>query len=157
MAVFFSNPKARHESASRWVDRAGDDRIGTLLDYELRARALRCHMFDPDVINDSSWLLAQDLFAAHLRRQKMRTKELCDTSGLPQTTVIRYLDHLQRLDLVRREGDPDDSRATLVSMTEWGAYWMREYYSQVIVAERRAAITGRGLFALAAETEALEP
>jgi DNA-binding MarR family transcriptional regulator len=87
----------------------------------------------------------------------MRTKELCDTSGLPQTTVIRYLDHLQRLDLVRREGDPDDSRATLVSMTEWGAYWMREYYSQVIVAERRAAITGRGLFALAAETEALEP
>jgi DNA-binding MarR family transcriptional regulator len=78
----------------------------------------------------------------------MRTKELCATSGLPQTTVLRYLDHLEKLDMVRRETDPDDSRVTLIVMTDWGALWLREYYSQVFASQKRLATKGQGLFSL---------
>ena len=151
MAVFFNSAESRSEPESM-ATKAGDALIAALLHYELGARALRCQMFDPDVINDSSWLLAQELFAAHLKSEKMRTKELCATSGLPQTTVLRYLDRLQKLDLVRRDNDPEDSRVTLISMTDWGAYWMREYYGQVIAAEMRLEAKGQGLFSLAPES-----
>jgi DNA-binding MarR family transcriptional regulator len=148
MAVFFNNPRARREANGEWGERIGDELIGTLLDYELNARSLRSHMFDPHQINDSSWTLVQDLFAAHLKGVKMRTKELCATSGLPQTTVLRYLDHLEKLDIVRRETDPDDSRVTLIVMTDWGAFWLREYYSQVVASQKRLATRGQGLFSV---------
>lgn len=152
MAIFFNSPKSRTEAPSAWGERASDELIQTLLEYELGARSLRTTMFDPHVINESSWTLVQDLFAAHLRGQKMRTKELCAASGLPQTTVIRYLDHLEKLDLVRREADRDDSRVTLVSMTDWGAFWLREYYSQVVSSHRQLAASDEGLFSLRMET-----
>jgi DNA-binding MarR family transcriptional regulator len=154
MAVFFNDAKRDREPTRDWAERAGDELIDAVLQHELNARALRAHMFDPHVINDSSWTLAQDLFAAHLKGEKMRTKELCATSGLPQTTVLRYLDHLERLDIVRRETDHDDSRVTLVAMTDWGAYWLREYYSQVIASEKRSKASGKGLFALLDEDAA---
>jgi DNA-binding MarR family transcriptional regulator len=92
------------------------------------------------------------LFAAHLKGVKMRTKELCATSGLPQTTVLRYLDHLEKLDMVRRETDPDDSRVTLIVMTDWGALWLREYYSQVFASQKRLATKGQGLLSLNAKS-----
>jgi hypothetical protein len=148
MAVFFNDPKRNGDFLADRADRAGDEVIGALLEYELGARALRYQMFDPNVVNDSGWLLAQDLFAAHLKGEKMRTRKLCAASGLPQTTVLRYLDHLERLEFVRREGDPDDSRVTLIRLTDWGAYWMREYYSRVLASEERSAAKGQGLFAL---------
>ncbi|HEY7807186.1 MAG TPA: MarR family transcriptional regulator [Croceibacterium sp.] len=150
MAVFFNSARLR-EPKSKWGERVGNDLIETVLEYELGARTLRSHMFDPHVINDSSWILVQDLFAAHLKGLKMRTKELCATSGLPQTTVLRYLDHLESLEMVRREADPDDSRVTLILMTDWGASWLREYYSEVVSSQARLAAKGRGLLSVNAK------
>ena len=102
MAVFFNSARLHRDPKTEWGERVGNDLIETVLEYELGARTLRSHMFDPHVINDSSWILVQDLFAAHLKGLKMRTKELCATSGLPQTTVLRYLDHLES----PRDGPP---------------------------------------------------
>ncbi len=126
-----------------WVD---DGLISAFLGYERRARSLRGEIFDASVINDSSWPLLQDLFAAHLAGEKMRTKQLCATSGLPQTTVLRYLDHLERCDVIQREDDPGDNRVTLVSLTEAGAFWLREYYTKVVRTEHDlAGRSGRGI------------
>jgi DNA-binding MarR family transcriptional regulator len=139
MVIFFSDAGQRREPAgaqSMWVD---DGLISAFLGYERRARLLRGEIFDANVINESGWLLLQELFAAHLEGEKMRTKQLCATSGLPQTTVLRYLDHLERFDVIRREDDPDDSRVTLVSVTEAGAFWLREYYTRAIAIEHDLA------------------
>lgn len=152
MAAFFNNAKRLSQAASKWEDHGCDELIGALLGYEINARALRASMFDPQVINDSSWTLAQDLFAARLKGEKMRTKELCATSGLPQTTVLRHLDRLEKLDLIRREADRDDSRVTLITMTDWGARCIREYYSQVIASEKRLSAKGQGLLLLLAKS-----
>jgi len=59
-------------------------------------------------------------------------------SSLPQTTTLRYLDNLEKLDLVYREADQTDQRVTLVSLTELGASWIRKYYSSVHWRELRS-------------------
>jgi DNA-binding MarR family transcriptional regulator len=147
MQVFFSNPRSDRERTSK-ADLADNYLIAALLGYEHRARTLRNQSFDGTVINDSSWPLLQDLLAAHLKGQKLRTKQLCAASGLPQTTVLRYLDHLEKFGVVRRESDPDDSRVTLVSVTDGGALRMREYYTRLLATERHLGETGEGLLSL---------
>jgi hypothetical protein len=127
---------------------ADDGLIAAIVGYERRASASRFKIFDDNVINDSNWPLVQDLFEAHLSGAPLRTKELCSASGLPQTTVLRYLDHLEKFDVVRRVSDPADQRVTLVEITEAGALWVREYYSQVIEAEKDLLERGEGLFSL---------
>jgi DNA-binding MarR family transcriptional regulator len=130
---------------------ADDKLIAALVSYERRARLIRGEIFDENVIDDSSWPLLQNLFAAYLEGEQLRTKQLSATSRLPQTTVLRYLDHLEKLDVVRREDNPEDRRVTLVSVTEAAAFWVREYYTEVINAERKLATTNEGVFALAKE------
>jgi DNA-binding MarR family transcriptional regulator len=147
MEIFFSSPRPGREPTSK-ADMADDDFIAALLGYEHRARTLRNHAFDGAVINDSSWPLLQDLLAARIKGQKLRTKQLCAASGLPQTTVLRYLDHLEKFGIVRRESDPDDSRVTLVSVTEAGALRMREYYTKLLMIEQQLEQAGEGLFSL---------
>ena len=146
MEIFFSSPRLGRERTSK-ADMADDDFIAALLGYEHRARTLRNQAFDGAAINDSSWPLLQDLLAAHLKGRKLRTKQLCAASGLPQTTVLRYLDHLEKFGIVRRESDPDDSRVTLVSVTEGGALRMREYYTKLLIIERQHG-SDEGLFSL---------
>lgn len=124
---------------------ANVDLIRVLLSYEKRLRDLRLRIFDAKVINDPSWLLLQDLFAAHLGDEKLRTKELCAMSGLPHTTVIRYLDHLEKFDVVIREVDPTDSRATLVFLSQSGIVWMHEFFDQVVKTEAQLAANGDGI------------
>lgn len=149
MEVFFTSPRLGRNPTSK-AEMADDDFLAALLGYEHRARSLRSKAFDSTVINDSSWPLLQDLLAAHLKGQKLRTKQLCAASGLPQTTVLRYLDHLERFGVVRRESDPEDSRVTLVSVTEGGALRMREYYTKLLTIERKLGQAEDGLFSLRA-------
>jgi DNA-binding MarR family transcriptional regulator len=149
MVIFFSDAGPGVEPASAKTVSVDDGLISTFLGYERRARLLRGEIFDGNVINESSWPLLQELFAAHLKGERMRTKQLCATSGLPQTTVLRYLDHLERFDVIRREDDPDDNRVTLVSVTEAGAFWLREYYTRAIAIEHDLARRrGRGILSL---------
>lgn len=147
MEIFFSSPRLGREPTRR-ADMADDDFIATLLGYEHRARTLRNQAFDGTVINDSSWPLLQDLLAARFKGQKLRTKQLCAASGLPQTTVLRYLDHLEKFGIIRRESDPDDSRVTLVSVTEGGALRMREYYTKLLMMEQQLEQAEDGWFSL---------
>ena len=147
MTMIFNASKRTREPNSA-VLLPSDSMISELVGYERRARTVRGEMFQDHAINDASWPLLQDLFKAHLRGQKVRTKELCATSGLPQTTVLRYLDHLEKFEVVTRESDPDDHRVTLVSVTEAGAFGVREYYTHLIQSERRLAESGGGLFSL---------
>jgi len=131
--------------------RAGDDLVRPLLVHERQARSLRLEMFNSDVINDSSWPLLQELFAAHLDDRGMRTTDLCASSCLPLTTTLRYLDHLVKCGLVRREDDPTDQRVTLVFLTGPAALSLRQYYSRLIWSERQPPQSGQDIFSLRAK------
>lgn len=139
MGILFDRPDPERGKKGRASDPAFCGRMAELLSYDRRSRELRRTIFDTAVINDSCWHILQDLFAAHLAGEDVRTKHLVQTTGLPQTTVLRYLDHLQTFDAVRRDGDPDDSRVTLVSLSPVAVSWMNEYYVQLAQTEARDA------------------
>jgi hypothetical protein len=120
-------------------------RIAELLQHDRRARELRRTIFDTGVINDSCWHILQDLFAAHLSGEQVRTKHLNLSTGLPSTTVLRYLDHLEAFDAISRQDDPTDNRVTLVSLTTAGLQWMHEYYEQMALEGMALAPSGQNL------------
>jgi hypothetical protein len=106
--------------------------MSLLLRVERRARFLRRSLFGHGAADDTVWPLVLELFAAHLQGSKIRTKALCATCELPQTTVLRYLNDLERQQIVCRDHDPLDHRVTLVSLTGSAAEAMQEYYRQVV-------------------------
>jgi DNA-binding MarR family transcriptional regulator len=130
MGILFDRPQGGRSSA--WE---GDPDLAAqateLLHHDRLARELRRTIFDSAVINDSCWHILQDLFAAHLAGEDVRVKHLVLTSGLPQTTVLRYLDHLEAFAAIHREEDPTDSRGKLITLTRAGRVWLCEFYEQL--------------------------
>jgi len=130
MGILFDRPQGGRSST--WE---GDPdlaaRAAELLHHDRLARELRRTIFDSAVINDSCWHILQDLFAAHLAGEDVRVKHLVLTTGLPQTTVLRYLDHLETFAAINREEDPTDSRGKLITLTQAGRAWLCEFYEQL--------------------------
>jgi len=65
-----------------------------------------------------SQLRAMSLIAKH---ETIRPSELADHLRITPRSVTEVVDSLEEQDLVRRTPDPDDRRATLVSLTDQGA------------------------------------
>lgn len=126
-----------------------NDLIRPFVEYECRARLVRLQMFKTDVINDSAWSLLQELFIAHLDGDFVGATELHQLTGLPETTVLRYLKHLEKLNLIRRGEDSANQRSDMAYLTHTAALWMREYFSKMIWGERRLLDIGDGIFSTA--------
>ena len=146
MTIFFDSPNGERHPTSEGRTRQDVDFVIQILDFQSRARALRHELFDGGVISDYSWYLLQDLFAAHLEGNRLHTKQICAISGLPRTTAMRYLGHLEKHGLVSREKDPSDKRVTLVSLTEAGVSGMHEYFAQLARFELSRDDGGKPLF-----------
>jgi len=55
-----------------------------------------------------------------------RSSAVAEHLGVGASVVSRQLAHFAGLGLVRREADPDDGRAELVSLTDAGRQWMAD-------------------------------
>ena len=131
-------------------DAADLDLIKRILAFGEMQRALREAIFDGNIVNEQGWTILQAVFAHQLRGgSPMRTKVVYELTDLPETTVLRYLQHLEQFGLIKREPDQEDSRVTLVSMSNQGWDWMHEYFGQLIYLERQASERGEGLFSRA--------
>ena len=152
MALFFSGKRRMSDPVGLDKKPAKTGLIASLLQYELRARALRHRIFDDAAINDQAWHVLQDLFAAHLVGTAVRTKELCSTTGMSKTTLLRYLDHLADVGIIERGIDEDDHRATPVSLSETGVTWLQHYYSEMVARESELIECSEGLLPLVRES-----
>jgi DNA-binding MarR family transcriptional regulator len=52
-----------------------------------------------------------------------------------RTTVMQFIDHLERLDMVVRERDPDDRRANAVTLTAKGRNYLETNMPRMALAE----------------------
>lgn len=112
-------PSARGSAAGELLERAR---------AILAARRRREALFGAAIFGEPAWdmLLLLYLGASESRRTLGRLGEL---AGISKSTVLRWIDYLDRQGLVRREPHPTDKRATFVELTEKGRKAIDMYLS----------------------------
>ncbi|GAY07764.1 transcriptional regulator, MarR family [Pseudonocardia sp. N23] len=88
----------------------------------------------------------------------LRVGALAERIGISPPTMTRLVDCLAELDLVRRDPDPDDQRATRVSLSDGGGALLERlrHRGTGLLARRIAGLDTAGLVTLAAAVPLLE-
>ncbi|MDT0496557.1 MarR family transcriptional regulator [Algiphilus sp. W345] len=68
-------------------------------------------------------------------RGPMRQTDIAELLRGDRTTVMQFIDHLERLDMVVRERDPDDRRANAVTLTAKGLDYLEANMPRMALAE----------------------
>lgn len=98
--------------------------------YDQRRR--RNHVFGTDnLFQEPVWDLLLYLFIAGERSRGVSVVEACHSSGVPETTALRWLQMLRRDEWVRSLPHPADRRIKLVELTPAIKEKMRTYLSTI--------------------------
>ncbi|WP_320672680.1 MarR family winged helix-turn-helix transcriptional regulator [Patulibacter defluvii] len=116
-----------------------------------RTTRLLLRRADSDLSRSSAGVLAA------LAEGPLRITELADWEGLAQPTVTLLVAQMERDGLVRRDRDPADRRAVLVSITDAGRAARQQLHQALaaLLRERTAHLDDDQFAALAAASDAL--
>lgn len=107
-------------------------------------RARRFQFFDGHLFSDPAWDIMLELFVAEIELREVPVTNLCFTSNVPDTTVLRWIKTLCAEGLVVRTKDHVDKRRVLVQLAGPAAKAMRHYLEeQLLSAERMFAAVRR--------------
>lgn len=87
---------------------------------EIEFKQRRDQLFPAGYFSDPAWDILLDLYAAHLKQQPVSTTALGLVAGVPQTTMLRYLDLIVRDGFARKIADSRDGRRVFVELTPLG-------------------------------------
>lgn len=107
------------------------ERIRAFVELEKHARNVRREMFDRWSVNDQAWVILQELYAAKLSGGQPQAGALALTTGMPVSTVLRYVDHLAQLDFVRLEPGLDHAADPEIWLTACAVKNLSAYYAIV--------------------------
>ena len=65
---------------------------------------------------DVSFDILLDIFANQSIDRPLGVTDICAGSRMPQTSVRRWIQKLEHIAIVKRQGDPDDHRRDLMSL-----------------------------------------
>jgi DNA-binding MarR family transcriptional regulator len=82
------------------------------------------------LFGEPSWDMLLDLFIAQGRARSVSVSSACIASSTPQSTALRYVGLLEKMDLIRRTKDPQDGRRQYLELTEQGFAQMAAYLSE---------------------------
>ena len=103
-------------------------------------RYRRFQFFDGHLFSDPAWDIMLELFVAEIETREVPVTNLCFTSNVPDTTVLRWIKTLCHEGLVVRHKDKVDKRRVLVQLTRPAADAMRRYVEeQMAAAEKQQA------------------
>lgn len=93
------------------------------------ARRRRNRIFSAALFADPAWDMLLELYAAALDQKRLSITKLCDASGVPGTTALRWIDKLQSESLVLRHADPLDGRRIWIELSDKGYAAMQQYFN----------------------------
>ena len=96
-------------------------------------RARRAY-FAPDLFHEPAWDMLLSLFLANEEGRILNVKALVASSDAPVTTSQRWIDHLHKLRLIDRVGDPDDRRRIEISLSDTGLTAIERYLDAIAAA-----------------------
>jgi hypothetical protein len=85
-----------------------------------RQSMLRIKHIPREFLGEPCWQMLLELFIQFAGGAKVSTKSLCISSGVPDTTALRMMEHLETAHLIERSASPIDRRVTLVTLTRQG-------------------------------------
>lgn len=110
--------------------------------HMIAERGRRYQYFNSHLFSDPAWGIMLDLFVAELELREVPVTNLCLTSNVPDTTVLRWIKTLAFEGLVMRRKDKVDKRRVLVQLSRPAAEAMRKYMEEQIGAAARLAAEG---------------
>jgi DNA-binding MarR family transcriptional regulator len=93
----------------------------------VQARRARCSAFNKSMFGEPAWDMLLELYINKDFGARLSVGRLCELSGAPPTTALRWLDYLEKEKLVAREPNPTDRRTEFVEITEKGRTAMAQY------------------------------
>lgn len=101
------------------------------LAQKLRAlRNLREEMFGPRLFSDPAWDVLLTLYLSKLQQARLKVTSVIEESGVPPTTVLRWIAALSERGLIVRSTNPTDLRSCLVELSDEAAAMMTNYLEQ---------------------------
>lgn len=97
----------------------------------LHDRARRRQYFNSRLFSDPAWDILLELYLAGVAQCRVPVSSIGVRAGIPLTTVLRWLDILQKEGLVQRTRDPLDGRRIFISLTSNGGEAMGAYFESL--------------------------
>lgn len=104
----------------------------SLAEEELRRRRIRYRHLPQHLFGEAGWTMLLDLFVSQYRGRNIATTSACFASDVPSTTALRWLDVLERFELVERWAAENDKRVKYVSLTNDGDAAIRAILSDYL-------------------------
>ena len=82
----------------------------------LKLRRNRDRFFDASLFADPAWDILLELYASSLGQYRMSVSSLCAGAGVPATTALRWINHLEEKGLISRRPDPTDGRRCFIML-----------------------------------------
>jgi DNA-binding MarR family transcriptional regulator len=80
-------------------------------------REKRSEFLEPEIFGEPGWDILLSLYIAAREGYRMKISAVCNESGVPDTTAIRWLESLRELGLVDKRRNPLDARSSFVELT----------------------------------------
>lgn len=95
------------------------------------SREQRSYFFATEMFGEAGWDMLLALYIARGRGYRLKISDACFESRVPASTALRWLDFLERSDLVERQESPLDRRTVLLDLSTKAVGRMNDYLSSV--------------------------
>lgn len=95
------------------------------------ARRARARFFANSLLGEPVWDMLLALYCLPARKKRLSVTALCNASGVPTSTGLRWVHVLEQKRLIEREPDPRDSRRFHVRLSNEGDELMSRYLASI--------------------------
>lgn len=111
------------------------DRLREYAGQICQSRDLRERSFDHNMFGEPAWDILLVLYTIDGDRRRLNTRELARLANLALTTALRWLDFLERRDLIVRKANTFDLRMVDAELSDKGRTAMDNYLLQMLGAD----------------------
>lgn len=83
-----------------------------------RIRRERTRLFDNDLFGEAAWDILLVLYCAETKQVRLTISNVCDASGVPPTTALRWINRLESDGTIERAPHPSDGRVFRLKLSE---------------------------------------
>ena len=97
----------------------------------IRQRHLRGRFFEGELFADPAWDILLDLTAPRAEHRRVSVTSLCNASGVPPTTALRWIRQMTDMGLLERVEDEVDRRRAFIALSDGAADAMARYFAEL--------------------------